>query len=54
MEIGAITNFFGKVLGSVKADMDGIILYMLGTPPVSKGEGTVCLGWVEPEAENPS
>lgn len=48
MEIGTITDFFGKELGTVQADMDGIILYLLGTPPVNKEETVACLGEVNP------
>jgi predicted deacylase len=46
MEIGTITDFFGKAVGRVRANRDGIILYMLGTPPVNKEDTVVCIGEV--------
>nr|WP_319394861.1 M14 family metallopeptidase [uncultured Desulfobacter sp.] len=47
MELGVITDFFGRELGTVTADMDGIILYMLNTPPVRKDEGVACIGKID-------
>ena len=38
MKIGYITDFFNRELQEVFSDVDGVILYMLGTPPVNKGE----------------
>ena len=36
--LGYVTDFFGKKLFDVKAPFAGEVLYVLGTPPVSKGE----------------
>jgi predicted deacylase len=36
--LGYVTDFFGKKLFDVKAPFGGEVLYVLGTPPVSKGE----------------
>lgn len=44
--IGRITDFHGKVLEEVKAPFAGIVLYVLGTPPISKGEPVGFVGEV--------
>jgi predicted deacylase len=36
--IGRITDFHGKLLEEIKAPMAGEILYVVGTPPMNKGE----------------
>ena len=38
MKIGYITDFFGNKVRDVNANASGVILYMLGTPPVNEGE----------------
>ncbi len=47
MKIGYITDFFNKTRDVVYADTSGIILYMLGTPPVNKGETLVAIGIIK-------
>ena len=47
MQIGYITNFFNETLEEVYADASGIILYILGTPPVNKGETLVAIGKID-------
>ena len=47
MKIGEITNFFGELLSTIFAPRDGIVLYILGTPPVNKGETIVSLANIE-------
>ncbi|MCG8318232.1 MAG: M14 family metallopeptidase [Cytophagales bacterium] len=47
MKIGYITDFFNKTIEEVYADSSGIILYMLGTPPVNAGETLAAIGVVE-------
>lgn len=47
MKLGYITDFFGQVIEEVYAESSGIILYILGTPPVNKGETLVAIGAVE-------
>jgi hypothetical protein len=42
--IGHITDFHGKTLEEVRAPFDGEILYVVGTPPVSKGEPVGMVG----------
>ncbi len=36
--IGRITDFHGQTLEEVRAPFDGEMLYVVGTPPISKGE----------------
>jgi predicted deacylase len=36
--LGRVTDFQGKTLGEIRAPFAGEILYVVGTPPVSKGE----------------
>lgn len=47
MKIGYITDFFNRTLEDVYAPKSGVILYMLGTPPVNKGETLVNLGVIK-------
>lgn len=42
--IGRITDFHGKTLEEIVAPFDGEILYVLGTPPISKGEPVAMIG----------
>jgi predicted deacylase len=42
--IGRITDFHGRTLEEVVAPFDGEILYVVGTPPVSKGEPVAMVG----------
>jgi predicted deacylase len=50
-KIGYITDFFNRPLDEIYAPNDGIILYMLGTPPVNKGETLVTIGRVDQASE---
>jgi predicted deacylase len=45
--IGRITDFHGKMLEEVKAPFAGIVLYVLGTPPITKGEPVAFIGHVQ-------
>ncbi|MEL6253789.1 MAG: M14 family metallopeptidase [Bacteroidota bacterium] len=47
MKIGYITDFFNRKLEDVYAKESGIILYMLGTPPVNEGETLVAIGQLD-------
>lgn len=48
--LGYVTDFFGKRLGTVRANFSGTVLYIVATPPVSKGEPLAMIGHVaEPE-----
>ena len=44
MLIGRITDFHGTLLQEVKAPFAGEVLYVLGTPPISKGEPLAFIG----------
>jgi predicted deacylase len=45
--IGRVTDFHGRVVQEVKAPFAGIVLYVVGTPPVSKGEPVAFVGQVQ-------
>jgi len=53
MKIGCITDFFHRTLEEIYAPETGIILYMLGTPPVNKGETIIAIGKVDDETTKP-
>ncbi len=42
--IGRITDFHGRILEEIRAPFDGEMLYVVGTPPVSKGEPLGMIG----------
>jgi uncharacterized protein len=46
--LGRITDFHGVLLQEVKAPFAGIVLYVLGTPPISKGEPVAFVGQLQP------
>ncbi len=39
-----ITDFFGKKIADVKAPFAGVVLYIVATPPISKGQPVGCVG----------
>jgi predicted deacylase len=45
--IGRVTDFHGKTLEEIKAPFAGQILYVIGTPPISKGEPVAMVGSAE-------
>jgi len=47
MKVGYINDFFGNHLEDIFAITDGIIMYMIGTPPVQKGETLISIGVLE-------
>jgi hypothetical protein len=49
--IGRITDFYGKVLEEIRAPFAGEMLYVVGTPPTTKGEplGSVAVPATEAE-----
>ena len=49
MKIGYITDFFNQHLEDIHANRSGVILYMLGTPPVNKGETLYSIGVIKNE-----
>ncbi len=44
MKVGYITDFFGENPVDVFANASGIILYIIGTPPIKQGETVVRIG----------
>ena len=42
--LGHITDFHGKTIEEVLAPFDGQILYVVGTPPITKGEPVAMIG----------
>ena len=42
--VGYLTDFFGNTIQEVKAPYDGIVLYIISTPPMSKDEPMVSIG----------
>jgi predicted deacylase len=42
--LGYVTDYFGKKIQSAQAPFDGLILYILNTPPINKGEPLVEVG----------
>ncbi|MFD2826671.1 succinylglutamate desuccinylase/aspartoacylase family protein [Leeuwenhoekiella polynyae] len=47
MEVGYITDFFGNIKETVYAEANGLLLLILGTPPVNKGETLTVIGQFE-------
>ncbi|MFN7119394.1 MAG: succinylglutamate desuccinylase/aspartoacylase family protein [Saprospiraceae bacterium] len=48
MKVGYIQDFFGNHLSDVHANADGILIYIIGTPPVRSGEGIFSIGLIQP------
>jgi hypothetical protein len=42
--LGVVTDYFGNTLEEVRAPFAGIVLYIVGTPPVSAGEPLAMVG----------
>jgi predicted deacylase len=49
--IGRITDFQGRVLESIRAPFDGELLYVVRTPPVTKGEPLAMVGVLAPQPD---
>ncbi len=39
-----ITDFFGKTIAEVRSPLDGVVLYIVATPPITKGQPVACIG----------
>ena len=39
-----ITDFFGKKIADVKSPFAGVVLYVVATPPITKGQPVGCVG----------
>jgi predicted deacylase len=44
--VGYVTDFFGRKVGEVRAPFAGAVLYVVGTPAMSKGEPVAMIGTV--------
>jgi predicted deacylase len=43
-ELAYITDFFGNVIARVTSPIDGLVLYIVATPPITKGQPIGCIG----------
>lgn len=43
-KLGYITDAFGETIETIKASGTGVVLYMIGTPPVIKNNTLFCIG----------
>lgn len=43
-QLGTITDLFGNLLTSITAPVDGIVLFLIATPPISRGETLFSIG----------
>jgi uncharacterized protein len=39
-----VTDFFGKTIAEVRSPLDGLVLYVVATPPITKGQPVACVG----------
>ena len=46
--LAEITDFFGNRIAEMRAPFSGVVLYIIGTPPVNQGNPAVFLGAVKP------
>lgn len=44
MKLGYVTDFFNKSMQEIYADKDGVILYIIGTPPIRSQETIAVIG----------
>lgn len=40
-----VTDFFGKTIAEVRSPLDGLVLYVVATPPITKGQPVACIGY---------
>lgn len=41
-----LTDFFGQQIAAVESPLDGVILYVVATPPMTKGQPVACVGHI--------
>ena len=46
-ELGVVTDFFGQTLAVIRAPFGGEVLYVVGTPAMSKDEPVAMVGAVK-------
>src|SRR5258706_3288323 len=39
-----ITDFFGQTIAEIRAPFDGMVLYIVATPPITRGQPVACIG----------
>ena len=44
--LARITDFFGRPIAAVESSIDGLVLYIVATPPMTKGQPIACVGTV--------
>ncbi|WP_281233895.1 M14 family metallopeptidase [Flavobacterium gelatinilyticum] len=44
MKLGCVTNYFGEVLQTVYAEDDGLLMLIISTPAINKGESLTVIG----------
>ncbi len=44
MPLAHITDFFGSRIATVEAPFDGVVLYIVATPPITQGQPVGCIG----------
>jgi predicted deacylase len=42
--LARITDFFGETIAEVESPLDGVVLYVVATPPITKGQPVACIG----------
>lgn len=42
-----VTDFFGKMIAEVVSPIDGLVLYVVATPPITKGQPVACIATVK-------
>ena len=48
--LARITDFFGAPVAEVRSPLDGVVLYIVATPPIVKGQPVGCVGAPRPSA----
>lgn len=39
-----VTDFFGETIAEIESPLDGVVLYVVATPPIVKGQPVACVG----------
>jgi hypothetical protein len=42
--VASITDFFGRQIAEVRSPFDGVVLYVVATPPISKDQPVAFIG----------
>lgn len=42
-----VTDFFGKMIAEVVSPIDGLVLYVVATPPITKGQPVACVATIK-------